>query len=93
LKIETVLRTISKLKFFVTTIVHTKENKMKMIIAAAMLASSVSFAQAEQAAPAAAAPAHAEKVAKMSKKEAKAACKSEGKKGKEMKACMKEKTM
>jgi outer membrane lipoprotein-sorting protein len=68
---------------------------MKMFIAAAMLISSVSFAQAptEENAPEQAAPAHAEKMMKMSKKEAKAACKAEGKKGKQMKACMKEKTM
>ena len=65
---------------------------MKMIttILASVILSS--FAMAQGTAPAmsdtAAAPA-----AKMSKKEAKKACKAEGKKGKDLMTCVKEKTM
>lgn len=61
---------------------------MKLSIAlAALFVTSMAFAQHEGAAAPAAAG------TKMSKKEAKAACKSEGKKGKAMKECIKEKTM
>jgi len=61
---------------------------MKSTIAAMaiVLASSFAFAQA----PAASEPAPA---TKMTKAQAKKACKSEGKKGKDLKDCVKEKTM
>lgn len=59
------------------------------IAIAALFVSSMAFAQGEPAAAPAAAPA----AVKMTKKEAKAACKSEGKKGKDLKSCIKEKTM
>jgi hypothetical protein len=61
---------------------------MKAIILSTVLLGSVAFAN-ESAAPAQAAPAAA--AAKMTKKDAKMACKAEGKKGKEMRSCMKEK--
>jgi hypothetical protein len=74
-----------------------------MKIALAILASSLvsSFAFANEPAmtttptttEAAAATAAAPEMKKMTKKEAKMACKSEGKKGKELKNCMKSKMM
>lgn len=60
---------------------------MKLSIAlAALLVSSMAFAQGAGTAGTA-----GTEVKKMSKKEAKAACKSEGKKGKELATCVKEK--
>lgn len=64
---------------------------MKALVIASMLLGSVAFANegaAPAAAPAAAPVAHE---AKMTRKEAKAACKAEGRKGKGMRACLKEK--
>jgi hypothetical protein len=68
---------------------------MKSIIVASMLLSSLAFAQGPAAggtAPAAPA-APAAEIKNLTNIEAKAACKAEGKKGKDMKACIKEKTM
>ena len=73
---------------------------MKMTITTIIALAISSFAFAEgTTAPATAAPTAAEATAattemkKMTRKEAKAACKAEGKKGKELKACMKSKHM
>lgn len=69
---------------------------MKSMIIASLFLTSMAFANdpahTETAAPA---PAHTETAApaKTTVKQAKAACKSEGKKGKELKACIKSKTM
>lgn len=61
---------------------------MKLIVSTIfVLASAFAFANEHGAAGGAAA------APKMGKKEAKAACKAEGKKGKELKSCMKEKMM
>ena len=69
---------------------------MKSIIAtlAIVLGSSMAFAQhgAAHGAPAGGGDMAAAS-GKMTKKEARTSCKSEGKKGKELKACVKEKTM
>ncbi len=67
--------------------------KMLITVLALVLGTSVSFADHHEGhAKDAAAPTEAAS-GKMTKKEAKAACKSEGKKGKDLKHCVKEKTM
>lgn len=66
--------------------------KSAIVTLALVLGSSMAFAQGGAPAGAPAAEPSATST-KMSKKEAKAACKTEGKKGKDLKSCIKEKTM
>lgn len=66
-----------------------------IVVSAVLMMSTMAFAQAQHEAGQPAAPAAhtAEATTKMTKKDAKAACKAEGKKGKDLKHCIKEKTM
>jgi uncharacterized protein YdeI (BOF family) len=70
-----------------------------ILVVTMMMVSSMAFAQAQHeagqpSAPAAhTAPAVTQEGAKMTKKEAKALCKTEGKKGKDLKECIKAKSM
>ena len=68
---------------------------MKMTLATiiALTISSFAFAQGAAAPTTHETAAATTEMKKMTKKEAKAACKAEGKKGKELKACVKSKTM